>query len=344
MLNAIVVIIASIVAASAEGDFSLLTETKNFSLLGDKPAVDNLPIPDHGPDQFAIAGLSAIVEFYDGSKGPTEETVELLQNLKNNGYVIERAKVVDGKSRLAAYLNIKKLPTFVAILDQREIARVEGIPSNEQLAKMYKMAKDRETIRDAALYGQMIYFSERSFYPCREAKDLLQWLLDNGCDVRRANYDDPSHRHWFESYKVKDYPVFILIDENGDEISRRQGELSLILLRYMKSTYERENAKKNDGKTTNKAQSRTGPVLLDFWADWCIPCHEMDPVIDNLISKGYNVQKINVEADENKATAAKYGATELPLYVVLNSNGTESSRTVGKSTQSTLEWMLRNAR
>ncbi len=58
-------------------------------------------------------------------------------------------------------------------------------------------------------------------------------------------------------------------------------------------------------------------VLVDFWADWCNPCHAIAPVIDELAREftGYaTVAKVNV--DENKSLAEKYNIRSIPTILV----------------------------
>ena len=55
------------------------------------------------------------------------------------------------------------------------------------------------------------------------------------------------------------------------------------------------------------------PVLVDFWAEWCMPCLMLTPIIDELY-KDYEgkvkIGKLNV--DENRATASQYGVMSIP--------------------------------
>ncbi len=81
-------------------------------------------------------------------------------------------------------------------------------------------------------------------------------------------------------------------------------------------------------------------VLLDFSADYCIPCRQMDPVVRELVARGYPVRKINI--DRNRALAAHYGVDRVPCFVMLV-DGQVVDRVVGGTTFSRLERMCRLA-
>lgn len=69
-----------------------------------------------------------------------------------------------------------------------------------------------------------------------------------------------------------------------------------------------------------------GPVLVDFWATWCMPCRMQGPAIEKLAEEGYNAGKLNV--DEEQELAARYRVMSIPTLIIFK-DGKEADRMVG---------------
>src|SRR5580704_14873411 len=75
--------------------------------------------------------------------------------------------------------------------------------------------------------------------------------------------------------------------------------------------------------------SRTQPVLLDFWAEWCGPCRMLAPTIDDIAEEYKGKAKVGkVDTDSNRATAMKFSISAIPTIILFN-KGKESKRFVG---------------
>lgn len=71
------------------------------------------------------------------------------------------------------------------------------------------------------------------------------------------------------------------------------------------------------------------PVLVDFWAEWCMPCKMLGPTIDKL-AKDYNgkVKVGKVDTDANRDVSLRYGISAIPT-VILFRDGKVAQKFVG---------------
>jgi thioredoxin 1 len=87
--------------------------------------------------------------------------------------------------------------------------------------------------------------------------------------------------------------------------------------------------KASDGTFQDDVLSSERPVLVDFWADWCTPCHMVAPVVEEISrenEQALRVAKLNV--DENPETARRFGVMSIPTLILFK-NGEEKARVVG---------------
>ena len=77
----------------------------------------------------------------------------------------------------------------------------------------------------------------------------------------------------------------------------------------------------------------TKPILVDFWASWCMPCQRQGIAIEEMAKEGYSVGKINV--DEEPELASRYGVLSIPTLIVFQ-EGQEKTRLVGLQSKETL--------
>ncbi len=61
------------------------------------------------------------------------------------------------------------------------------------------------------------------------------------------------------------------------------------------------------------------PVLVDFWAEWCGPCRQIAPVLNEIATTyGDKITVVKMNVDEQPQTAAGYGVIGLPTVAVFN--------------------------
>ena len=59
------------------------------------------------------------------------------------------------------------------------------------------------------------------------------------------------------------------------------------------------------------------PVLIDFWAEWCMPCKMLAPVIDKLAEQyGDRLKVGKMDTDGNKTASTKYGVHAIPTVII----------------------------
>jgi thioredoxin 1 len=101
--------------------------------------------------------------------------------------------------------------------------------------------------------------------------------------------------------------------------------------------------KVSDTTFESEVLKATGPVVVDFWAEWCGPCRMIGPALEEISGAlGGKVKIVKLNVDENPQIAAKYGIQSIPTLMIFK-DGQMASRQVGAAPKQKLEQWITTA-
>ncbi len=99
----------------------------------------------------------------------------------------------------------------------------------------------------------------------------------------------------------------------------------------------------NDANFAGEIEKQDSPILVDFWAEWCMPCRALAPVIEEL-SKEFEgkVRFAKVNVDECKEVPAKFGIRGIPTLILFK-DGKKLNEMVGNQPKEKIKSLLNSA-
>ena len=99
----------------------------------------------------------------------------------------------------------------------------------------------------------------------------------------------------------------------------------------------------NDSNFEEEVVNADGPVLVDFWAEWCGPCRALMPVVEEIAGEmADKVKIVKVNIDEATQTPGKYGLRGIPTLMLFKDGNVVDTRVGSLPKTQLTEWVEGN--
>jgi thioredoxin 1 len=96
----------------------------------------------------------------------------------------------------------------------------------------------------------------------------------------------------------------------------------------------------NDTDFENEVLKADMPVVVDFWAEWCGPCKQLSPLVDELAAEmAGKVKVVKVNIDESPDAPTKYGVRGIPTLMIFKGGELTDTKVGGMPKSQLSEWV-----
>lgn len=100
----------------------------------------------------------------------------------------------------------------------------------------------------------------------------------------------------------------------------------------------------NDNDFETQVLKANGPVVVDFWAEWCGPCKAMSPLVDELAGEvGAAVKVVKINIDESPNAPTKYGVRGIPTFMIFKDGKVVDTKVGSMSKTALADWVKNHA-